>query len=443
MSIWDWNKELQKAILTSEDAVRDVLSRPVGAKPSEEHLATAIEEGLPTIVSVLLYYGAEIRPYHLTEAIIVDAKSETSIVNILIEYGGKPTFEDLETVIEKGFEESVKFLLENNAPVNELHLSAAIEADVKYGTTIVKTLIEHGAKPTGNHLVIAINNGSPGIVKFLLENNADITPDILTYAINAAVKYGTSIIAILIKYGARPTFEDLEIAVKKGSPDMVKLLLDTNAEDPSSSIFDNDDPDSLIFDTITSNKKYGLSIVAILLEYGAKSTLEELEAAINSGSADMVKHIRENVDITPDSNLTIVAESSDCTYIVDLLIKYGAATTFDHFKTAVHHMNIMSVKTFWKFIPCDKLYDVFNIAVKNHHVFSEGFEEFDGMDPYGRFKNESFELLKLFTVIPSKKHINLFPKGSDAFELLQSRYDVAVGILSFMPHDLCLLILEY
>ena len=291
-----------------------------------------------------------------------------------------------------------------------------------------------GTKPSGEHLVLAIKKGLPNIVGALLYAGAEIRPSHLTDAIDDE-QYGLSIVNSLIEYGARPTFEDLEIAVKKGSPDMVKLLLDTNAEDPS----------SLIFDTITSDNKYGLSIVAILLEYGAIPTCHELEAAINSGSPDMVKLILEKVDITPDSlKLAIWADTQYHTSIVDLLIEYGAIPTSENFETAINNINILSLKTLWDFIPCDKMHDVFDIAVKNHRIFSEGFQKVEGIDPYGKFKNKSFEILELFTIIPTKKQIESFPEGSEAFDLLQSRYDFAILILSeFIPRDICCLILEY
>ena len=328
MSIWEWNEELRSAILTSVDAVRDVLSRPVGAKPSEEHLATAIEEGLQDIVSILLEDGAEIRPSYLTGAFNEDAKRGTSIARILLNNGAVPTWEHLEMVIQKGFEDIVLFLLSKNAPVNELHLSVAIEADVKYGTAIVKALIKHGAKPTGNHLNIAIINGSSGIVKILLENKADIT---------------------------------------------------------------------------------------------------------------------RSTDVISDSlTLAIKTDHYFDTFMVDILIEYGEKLTVKHFEEAAWRLERFYICNLWKFIPCDIIPACFNVLLKTHISVCKSCETYRYDDLSVDLKRKSLEVLEVITIIPRIEQVNLFPKGSEAFELLQERYNFAILILSeFMPRDLCCLILEY
>ena len=329
MSIWDWNEELQAA-LTSVDAVRELLkNKPSGAKVESDHLATAIEEGLHDIVSILLEDGAEIKAYHLEDAIIVDEKKGTSIVRILLDKGAVPTWEHLETVIEKGFEDIVLFLLSKKAPVNELHLSAAIEADVKYRTTIVKTLIDHGAKPTGNHLNIAINNGSPGIVKILLENKADIT---------------------------------------------------------------------------------------------------------------------RSTDVTSDSlTLAIKSDHYVDTFMVDILIEYGEKLTVKHFEeAAAWRLERFYICHLWKFIPSDIIPNCFNVLLKTHISVCKSCETYRYDDLSVGLKRKSLEVLEVITIIPTKKQIESFPEGSEAFDLLQSRYNFAILILSeFMPRDLCCLILEY
>ena len=223
-------------------------------------------------------------------ALMVAAQYGTAdMVKTLLEHGAKPD-------------------IQNNDGWTALALAA------RYGTAdMVKTLLEHGAKPDIQKndgwpvLIIAARYGTADMVKILLEHGAK--PDIQNNdgwtALIVAARYGTAdMVKTLLEHGAKPDIQNndgwtvLMMVAQYGTADMVKTLLEHKAE-PNIKAANGSTA------LIMASRRCECGIISVLLEYGAdpnysvqtmdgKTALMEAE---NSRCLEAVKILLEYKDI--------------------------------------------------------------------------------------------------------------------------------------------------
>jgi len=221
---------------------------------------------------------------------------------------------------DKGYLEIVKFLIQNGADINTDD-GGALRFSSYYGHfPIVKYLIKNGANMRIEALTEASVKGYLEIVKFLVENTKDINYDL---ALRFASKSShLDIVKFLVENGANVNAEDdysLRIASKNGHTEVVKFLVENKAN-----IHANND------ESLREASFYGYyEIVKILVENGVDIHTkddESLRWASGKGHFLIVQFLVDNganVHANNDEALRL-ASRKGYFEIVKILIENGA-----------------------------------------------------------------------------------------------------------------------
>ncbi|THV47033.1 hypothetical protein BGAL_0340g00030 [Botrytis galanthina] len=279
---------------------------------SQTPLSLAIQTGNTRIVDLVLRAGAEINEECLngrTPLLVAIERNKINIVDLLLDRGAALKDEDLSSVIERGNDKMVEFLIGHSISVDTSKRGMCLQSAAKLGNV----------KVTGEF----IKRG------FALENKDGMgqTPLML------AVIYGHyETIKLLLESGAEIHSRNLldqtplMIAIENGNQEIVKLLLARGAGIPSENSFAT----SLMIATKNGNKE----VVELLLQNGVdferkiKYNQDLLLIAIENGNEQITELLfQSGIDLERKNNygqtpLTAVTKK-EIKEVVELLLQNG------------------------------------------------------------------------------------------------------------------------
>lgn len=243
--------------------------------------------------------------------------------------------EDIESIQCKERDNQEKLSRES---INRLNLLNYAVSSSTVPKSIVERLVQLGANVNGvtpngyTVLKCAILGGSLEIIKFLVENGADVNGVIEEKGNSelglAVLEGNVQIVELLLNCGAdiyRGQEYPLNVAAQKGHQEIVKLLLDSGANVQGRDI-------DYIRPVKTAAYAGQEKIVGFLLDLGATDD-ELLECAIEQQNCDLVKLLLERGSDPSSYNYhygTVLIQAVDYTTksgnyeIINLLLDYGA-----------------------------------------------------------------------------------------------------------------------
>ena len=325
-------------------------------------LMSAVKQGHLEVVRLLLANGADVNAVDcngITALILAGREGYPEILQVLLNNGANVTATNVMDEVVKGRSaESVRLLLDNGAKIFDrfplaLMREPPLMVAVQNGSLeIVRALLESRVTLNGRSsyggitaLELAAEKGFTEIVGLLLDNGVNVNSDYSFYcALNMAVKNGRAATTrLLLERGAfvdRRDFTNrtaLHYAAKRGSPEIISLLLDFGA-----SVIVNAKDRCGFTALIMATRAGCLESVRLLLGHGAnvnaRITMGLPLATLRGYTALMFAIERENFEIAR------------------LLLSYGAAinTSFCHYSgadvcwaalnSAIHRGDLESVR---------------------------------------------------------------------------------------------------
>lgn len=246
-----------------------------------------------------------------------------AVIQILLQQEYREMNTLLIWTVNKNKNQIVKFLLQNGADIHYAHDKALYIASLNGNVSLVKLLLENGANNKDTVLVEACNNKSVEIVKLLLENGANVQTDDNLPLKMASYSGRTETVKLLIEKGADIHAENdrsLRSASGKGRYEIVKLLLENGAD-----VHVNDESSLR-----AACRGCHFETVKLLIEYGADIHAYEDDAlrsaCKNCINPEIVKLLLENgADANSRNAETLLnAIFRDNIPVVKLLLEYGA-----------------------------------------------------------------------------------------------------------------------
>ncbi len=269
-------------------------------------------------------------------------QGQTETVKRLLEKGVSPNYhrnsEPLVAACICGRKEIVPLLLAAGADPNRYGYSPALIAACAHGRKeIVPLLLAAGAKvnaasPSGQFpLVSAVESGSLPIVSLLLEAGADVHAQEDESLLAACSNGGqTEMVKLLLQAGANPNRNDyspaLIAACKSGKKEIVSLLLEANAN------VNGTDPNKN-YPLLQAIQRESRQIVPLLLDHGAKPTLNHILESIHNGEYKMAVQLIQAVAasdkkrLNKPSLLSAVFLSGNV-QMIEALVKAGGDVNF-------------------------------------------------------------------------------------------------------------------
>ncbi|KAF2707532.1 ankyrin, partial [Pleomassaria siparia CBS 279.74] len=192
-------------------------------------LCVAAKEGHKEIVKLLLNKGTDVNSTHVAAKDGIEKRSNA-----------------LYAASKRGHEQIVKLLLDNGANVNKQYIYYDSNREETYASNVLDAALEQG-ESRSNALYVASDRGHEQIVKLLLDNDANVNePSIFydgrdeehfaSYALDAASEDGhEQIVKLLLDKGANVNAQGghygnaLQTASEGGHEQVVRLLLERGA----------------------------------------------------------------------------------------------------------------------------------------------------------------------------------------------------------------------
>ena len=184
--------------------------------------------------------------------------------------------------------------------------------------------------PNTTPLTYAVSFEHTAAAKFLLDNGAEITKQVL---FNAALIGNRDIIELLLNKDKSTSYKLLEHAVSMNVKHSIEYLLDKGAK-----IDDHILSIAVIKKHEHEDGKNERDIVALLLDRGAEISAGVFRQALCSGSREVVELLLDRGTEVSDSDLEIAAECSNKS-VVELLLDKGARISDTTLMAAVNGGN--------------------------------------------------------------------------------------------------------
>ena len=273
-----------------------------GAKADKQSLIVATRNGDPVMMELLLDEDVSVTAEVLTSAA---QSGNAAAMEVLLDEGAKPSRAVLIAAVEAGSYEIAELLMNEgvapsgNALVAALGMSSVLdelttafsnsnfEAILSLRDSVItavnsddrqallELLVEAGARPNKDVLLLAALGGSFEMVELLVEAGARPNTD----ALDAAAWGGSfEMVELLLEAGARPSSATLDVAAASRSFEVVELLLEAGAEPGDRAIL-----------LALNNRESDTSLIELLLEAGAIPSQEALRQAYRSGNPELVE----------------------------------------------------------------------------------------------------------------------------------------------------------
>lgn len=245
------------------------------------------------------------------------------IAQLLLQFKAVITDELFNATVRSGPIETVRFLLDNGASVgDDNHQKTALQVAINRGSLdMVILLLQRGANITDATMDTAIRKGKIGIIRILLENNADVNNDWGNkLALLTAVQGGRiDVVILLVQYKAKINGESFHTSIRHGYVDIVRLLLVNDVD--VNSVHEGL---SALHVAVTSGH---LDVVKVLLHYGAdveyygpSQSRTPLQSAAGFGRLDLTELLLDyNADINANpvehASLPPLEETADAEHI--------------------------------------------------------------------------------------------------------------------------------
>ena len=254
---------------------------------------------------------------YATPVLEVDASKPTAIATVTSTSATpvpKVRYADLYVAIRNGDAESVKYLLQAGADVNERNLvgDTPLQDAFRQGNLeIIELLVDAGADPYaeypwggGSVFSDAIEEGNLGVVRILANFGTGPVGNVLPFAI---VKGNDEVVRILLEAGADPNATDiglrtsLDIAITLDKTEVVRMLAHAGSDVNTivSGRFSVGGEDMILGMAV---KLGNLEIIRILVGAGADVFAKEpfgqsaTEIAVSSGNAEIIEILKSAAD---------------------------------------------------------------------------------------------------------------------------------------------------